>query len=1063
MSFVLFLLAVVVAWLFFSLRAAREQAHFDRRRIAELEHDVRELYTNWAGRVKRLEDEVSALRARLSGVEPAAAETATVAESASEPPATEPASPAAAVSTPPAKLPSQFRAADRAARPPIRPPSSAEPEETAVPAAGPSGTGPASTAPAAPSPPPAEPVASPQGPPPTSPSPPAGPPAVEPPGINWEQWLGIRGAAMLGGIVMALAAILFLKYSIEQGLIPPIVRVAIGFLTGVGCLFVAEKMRERDYGVTANALSGAGIIILYASVWAARVLYELIGTTPAYGLMILITIACGLLSWRHRARDIALLGMIGGFLTPMLLSTGQDNPIGLFTYILLLDVGLLVLARARKWSLLGALSLAGTVLYQLLWIFGSMGADRTLLGLGILAVFALFYALAGQWGARRDEEADPADAALEQITRGAAILLPFGFALYFAGRADLGLHLYPVGILLLLLSSLAVWLSRVQDFPLLATGAASGSVAVVFAWIIRARWTTALAWEAVGISLALALVFQALWEWEQRNAEAESPDDETPWAPIIAVAGFFVLFIIGSMAGNTPLFTPWFVGWLGGAALMLRQSTAPGEEYKSTAAAFGLGAALSLFLGTFRGGESFPAFPVYFAWVGLSAAAFQLWAVSRKDGPQKPWAELGAAVLPAVVLLTLCLEGLEPLVAPALYFTTTIVLGLLIALAATRLSSGAVYCGAMVLVAVAHAMWTASAYRLRDNPDEALLVLAFQVAAVLLFTWWPFAAGSAFSGEAWSWRAAALAGPLWFLSLKEVYEMRFGSEAIGQLPVALAALSLTAAIRARNLGVLDSGMRKRGLVWFAATAMGFVAVAIPLQLENEWVTIGWALQGVGLAALWKRLDHAGLKYFSWALLAAVTIRLVVNAELLDYHASGGFPIVNWLMYTYLVPAAALLGAAWHFRGLEVERQLDWEEGLYAPGKPVGALACGVAAIAVIFVWINLTIFDFFSTSTQLTISFERMAARDLTQSLAWALYALTLLAIGVSWKSVGLRWISLGFLILTIGKVFLHDLGELEDLYRVASLVGLALSLILVSLAYQRFVFRREGPEQEDE
>lgn len=1037
---VLFLLALLLAilliaplWLFFSLRAAKEQAHFDRRRIDELEHDVRQLYTNWAGRVKHLEDEVSELRAHLSGEEPAATETA---------------SPGAVITTAPAKFP----ATDQAKPPPTQPPAVAEPEETVAPAAAPPASGP-------------PPAASPVRPPPEPPTPttPPGPPPPEPPGINWEQWLGIRGAAVLGGIVMALAAILFLKYSIEQGLIPPIVRVAIGFLSGVGCLFAAEKMRERDYGITANALSGAGIIILYASVWAARVLYELIGTTPAYGLMILITIVCGLLSWRHRGRDIAMLGMIGGFLTPLLLSTGQDNPIGLFAYILMLDVGLLVLARARRWPLLGALSLIGTVLYQLLWILGPMGPDRTLLGLAILGVFAVFYGLAGHWGARRDPEADPADTALEQLTRGAAVLLPFAFGLYFAGRADFGVHLYPIGILLLLLSGLAVWLSRVQEFPLLATGAASGSVAVVFAWIVRTRWTAALAWEAVVVSLALALVFQALWEWEHRNAEGAHPDDETPWAPIIAAAGFFVLFVIGSIAGGTPYFYPWFVGWLGGAALLVRQSTGPGEEYKSTAAGFGLGAALSLFLGTFRGGEAFPAFLVYFAWVGLCAAGFQMWAVSRKVDSQRSWAEAGAALLPAVVLLTLCLEGLDPLMPSALFFTTTIVLGLLIVLAATRLSSGAVYFGAMVLLATAHAMWTDSAYRLRDNADEALLVLAFQVAAVLLFSWWPFATRSAFAGEAWDWRAAALAGPLWFLSLKAIYETRFGSEAIGLLPVALAALSLTAAFQARNLRVLDSGMRKSGLVWFSATAMGFVAVAIPLQLENEWVTIGWALQGGGLAALWKRLDHAGLKYFSWALLAAVTIRLVANAELFDYHPSGGFPIVNWLMYTYLVPAAALLGAAWHFRGLEVKRQLDWEEWLYVRGKPIGALACGVAAIAVIFVWINLTIFDFFSTSTQLTISFERMAARDLTQSLAWALYALVLLSIGVSWKSAGLRWISLGFLILTIGKVFLHDLGELDDLYRVASLVGLALSLILVSLAYQRFVFRREGPEEEGE
>jgi uncharacterized membrane protein len=57
--------------------------------------------------------------------------------------------------------------------------------------------------------------------------------------------------------------------------------------------------------------------------------------------------------------------------------------------------------------------------------------------------------------------------------------------------------------------------------------------------------------------------------------------------------------------------------------------------------------------------------------------------------------------------------------------------------------------------------------------------------------------------------------------------------------------------------------------------------------------------------------------------------------------------------------------------------------------------------------------------------------------------------------SVAFRWLSLSFLVLTIGKVFLYDLGQLQDLYRVASLVGLALSLLLVSLLYQKFVFRK--------
>jgi hypothetical protein len=99
----------------------------------------------------------------------------------------------------------------------------------------------------------------------------------------------------------------------------------------------------------------------------------------------------------------------------------------------------------------------------------------------------------------------------------------------------------------------------------------------------------------------------------------------------------------------------------------------------------------------------------------------------------------------------------------------------------------------------------------------------------------------------------------------------------------------------------------------------------------------------------------------------------------------------------------------------------------------------------VFVWINLAISDWFGAGRTLDLNFQRMPARDLTTSIAWALYGLALLALGVRARSAGLRWLSLGLVMLTVVKVFLYDLGELEDLYRVASLLGLAVSLILVS------------------
>ncbi len=129
------------------------------------------------------------------------------------------------------------------------------------------------------------------------------------------------------------------------------------------------------------------------------------------------------------------------------------------------------------------------------------------------------------------------------------------------------------------------------------------------------------------------------------------------------------------------------------------------------------------------------------------------------------------------------------------------------------------------------------------------------------------------------------------------------------------------------------------------------------------------------------------------------------------------------------------------------------------GKAIATSCCGLAAVLVVFVWINLAVADYFGTAESLVLSFERMPARDATTSVAWALYALVLLGIGVRLDSTVLRWVSLGLLVLTIGKVFFHDIGKLEGLYRVFSLLGLGASMILVSIIYQLFV-RRKQPEE---
>ena len=121
-----------------------------------------------------------------------------------------------------------------------------------------------------------------------------------------------------------------------------------------------------------------------------------------------------------------------------------------------------------------------------------------------------------------------------------------------------------------------------------------------------------------------------------------------------------------------------------------------------------------------------------------------------------------------------------------------------------------------------------------------------------------------------------------------------------------------------------------------------------------------------------------------------------------------------------------------------------------------AEALQILAGITFFVLLNVEIADFYSTGPTLVFRLSGGLAQDMTYSLAWGLFALTLLFIGIARSSKLTRAAALAVLLLTIAKVFLHDLWDLGALYRVGSIVGLAIALLAVSFLTQRFVFSKE-------
>jgi hypothetical protein len=880
---------------------------------------------------------------------------------------------------------------------------------------------------------------------------PAGPPAERPrapsvrrpalPHVDWERWIGVRGAAVLGGVVLALAGLYFFQYSIEHGLIPPWLRVLFGTVAGVGCIAGAELRARRRYEALANALVGGGTVILYAAFWAASVRYQLVGMGFGFVLMIAVTGACTMLAYRHASLVIAMIGLIGGFLTPFLLSTGEDRPIALFSYLLLLDGCLLFVARRRGWPLLALVSLVGTLFYQAGWIGWRMQPHEIAIALVVLAVFAVLYAVA-----LRSAPGESRRSLL--LTQGGAVLFPFVFSVYLAATADLGRHFFPIAILLALLSASASWLGRAQQRSWLGLGAASGSLAVFAVRIFSTQFDVGLAWEAVALCVGLAAVFHVFVELDRATPGRHGPAP----AAILSALGLHALVVAAALANPELGLGPWLVGWLGLTALSLRHGGFPGREPLQAVSAFVLGAGWWLLRAWHVGHAALPGFTLHSGAVVATAIAGQCVAMLRREQLPRRWGEHAAALFALVMVLSFAPAGGLPAL-PSL--AVSALLGVLALLSAARAPAGAWLLAATAVTALVHSAWSFDEPLLSQDAPSALRALGIQLATVAIFTAWPFVSFARLRAERLAWYGSALAGPAWFLSLRALYQTALGDATIGLLAVVLGAGSLAAAWQASRIRSASDPRRTSNLAWYLAASLGFLTVAIPLQLDKEWITIGWALEGLAVTWLWRRLDHVGLKYFALALLLGATLRLVANEAVLVYYPRPHWRIVNWLLYTYLVPAAALLAAARMLAASEISRARAWEQPIYARGHAVGTLATSLAAVVVVFVWINLAIADAFASGETLRLGFERTPARDLTTSIAWALYALVLLAAGVRGGSRGARWLSLGLMMLTVAKVFLYDLGELEDLYRVASLLGLAVSLILVSFAYQRFVVSR--------
>lgn len=159
-------------------------------------------------------------------------------------------------------------------------------------------------------------------------------------GWNWEWLVGGNWLARIGIVALVIGIGFFLKLSFDNNWIGETGRVVLGIVCGLALLGGGELWQKR-YPIWAQPLTGGGIAVLYLSIFAAFSLYDLIDNVTAFGLFFLITLAAAGLALKYDSMAIAILGIIGGFATPLLLKDELPDQRLLIAYILILDLGVL--------------------------------------------------------------------------------------------------------------------------------------------------------------------------------------------------------------------------------------------------------------------------------------------------------------------------------------------------------------------------------------------------------------------------------------------------------------------------------------------------------------------------------------------------------------------------------------------------------------------------------------------------------------------------------------------------------------------------------------------------
>ncbi|MGA7917371.1 MAG: DUF2339 domain-containing protein [Candidatus Acidiferrales bacterium] len=232
---------------------------------------------------------------------------------------------------------------------------------------------------------------------------------------NFEAVIAGRWLNYVGILALLFAVTFFLKYAFDNDWVGPRGRVGIGLLMGSALYPWSHWLLDRGYKYFSEGIAALGAAVLYLSLWAGWHYYAIFSQSTAFALMIVVTAATLIVAVGRNSERIAFLALLGGLITPMLVSTGENHEVALFTYLAILGAGVLGIAWVRNWKSLPPAQFAATLIYFWGWYSDFYRDDELATTLIFATVFFILFAALPVVRSWRDGELSGLESAIVLI------------------------------------------------------------------------------------------------------------------------------------------------------------------------------------------------------------------------------------------------------------------------------------------------------------------------------------------------------------------------------------------------------------------------------------------------------------------------------------------------------------------------------------------------------------------------------------------------------------------------------------------------------------------------